>query len=264
MFNDFVISMSPASEFGATERLAAFQDAAAYDDTARADVWLCETAQLDISHPKVRITAQKLTQALQTLPARAAAIHAFVRRMPFATSADSSTVRASEVLRRQHGDCHAKGVLFTALCRAAEIPARLLFVDVRARFLAGILDEGPAVLPHAVGQVLVDRRWSSTDGYVVDPALFARAKQLLKTHRLDCGWGIVAEAQGSWSGSGVCLHQFRGEDVLRAHGAYHDPAQFYASVAGPIGLAWLKYALGAHMVNRRVARIRQSEPVITA
>jgi transglutaminase-like putative cysteine protease len=233
---------------------------AAVPSAGAADDWLGETLQLDLGDPKLRITAQKLTQSRQSLPARAAAIQEFVRRMPFAATADGHSVRASEVLRRGSGDCHSKGVLFTALCRAAGLPARLLFVDVRPRFLTGILDQGPAVLPHAVGQVLLPDGWRSTDGYVVDPVLFAHAKHLLYDRGIDSGWGIVQEARGAWDGQGDCLQQFRDGDVVDIHGAWHEPAAFHA--AQPTGargwLAWIQYALAAHLVNRRVAQVRQS------
>jgi hypothetical protein len=222
--------------------------------------WLGETHQLDFSEPKLRITAQKLTQSRQSLPARAAAIQEFVRRMPFAACADGHSVRASEVLRRGNGDCHSKGVLFTALCRAAGLPARLLFVGVRPRFLTGILDDGPDLLPHAVGQVLLPDGWHSTDGYVVDPVLFAHAKHLLHDHGFDSGWGIVQDARGSWDGQGDCLQQFRDSDVVDNHGAWHEPAAFHAGQPGAKRgwLARLQYALGARLVNRRVAQVRRS------
>jgi transglutaminase-like putative cysteine protease len=219
--------------------------------------WLVDTRQLDLSHPKLRITAHKLTQAKQTLAARAGAIHDFVRRLPFAASADSHTLSASEVLSRGSGDCHSKGVLFTALCRAAGLPARLLFVQVRARFLAGILDGGPEALPHAVGQVWVDGHWVSTDSYVVDPLLFVRAKSLLRERGLDCGWGVVDDASGYWDGRHSCLHQFRRGDVLARYGAFHDPQHFHAASGERPGWAGqLKYAVAAHLVNRRVRAVR--------
>lgn len=221
--------------------------------------WLAETRQLDVSDPKLRITALKLTQAWQNWPARAAALQAFVRRMPFAASADGDRVRASEVLRRGRGDCHSKGVLFTALCRAAGLPARLQFVSVRPRFLNGILDHGPEVLPHAVAQVLLPDGWHSTDGYVVDPVLFAHAKHLLADHGFDSGWGIVQDARGAWNGQGDCLQQYRASDVMDVHGVWHEPAAFHAR--RPSGRSWLaraEYALAACLVNRRVERVRQS------
>lgn len=209
--------------------------------------WLGETAQIDISDPKLRITAHKLTQSRQTVAERAAAIHAFVRRMPFPAAPFGGFVRASEVLREARGDCHSKGVLFAALCRAAELPARLLSVDVRPRFLHGILDAAPEVMPHAVGQVHVGGSWWSTDGYVVDPALFALAKQML------------GGASGGWDGRSHCLHQLLETDVVHSHGAFDDPAQFYAA-CGRGSHDWpgrLKSALGAQLVNRRVRQLRE-------
>lgn len=221
--------------------------------------WLQETRQLDLSDPKLRITAQKLTQSRQTLAARAAAIQEFVRRMPFATSADSHQVRASEVLRLGSGDCHSKGVLFTALCRAAGLPARLLFVGIRPRFLNGVLDGAPAVVPHAVGQVLLADGWHSTDGYVVDPVLFAHAKHMMEDQGVDSGWGTFREARGPWDGSGDCLQQFQEDDVVSDYGTWNDAAAFHAGQPSG-GRSWitrLQYALAARWVNLRVSRVRQ-------
>lgn len=223
--------------------------------------WLRETAQLDLSHPKIHITALKLTQSRQTVRERACAIHEFVRRMPFGAFADVTHVRASDVLRANRGDCHSKGVLFTALCRAAGVPARLNFLRIRPSFLHGILEDGPETMAHAVGQVLIDEQWLSTDGYVVDPVLFAHAKQRLRTETRACGWGIVQDARGVWDGQGDCLHQFLAADVVHNYGAYEDPAEFYEELSqdegSPTWVARLKYAMGAQIVNRRVARLRE-------
>ena len=226
--------------------------------------WLRETAQLDLSHPKIHITALKLTQSRRTARERACAIHDFVRRLPFGAFADVSHVRASDVLRANRGDCHSKGVLFTSLCRAAGVPARLNFVRIRPQFLHGILEDGPETMAHAVGQVLVDDQWLSTDGYVVDPVLFAHAKQRLREELRPCGWGIVQDARGTWDGESDCLHQFRPTDVVHNYGAYEDPAEFYEELSqdegSPSWVARLKYAMGAQIVNRRVARLREARP----
>lgn len=226
--------------------------------------WLSETRQLDISHPKLRITAQKLTQARQTPAARAAAIHDFVRRMPFRASPASSSMRASEVLLGGAGDCHSKGVLFAALCRAAGLPARLLIVDVRPRFLQGLLARHPDTMVHVVGQVMVDGRWLATDGYVVDPPLFAQAKHRLRRAGRDCGWGIVRGAQGLWDGQRDCLHQFGPADVSRTRGVFDEPMQFYRrGRAGPRGwFGALAHAAGVHLLNRRVRTVREGAPVL--
>ncbi|MBE7939856.1 MULTISPECIES: transglutaminase-like domain-containing protein [Ramlibacter] len=228
-------------------------------DAETAPSWLGETRQLDITHPKVHITAQKLTQALQTFRERAVAIHDFVRRMPFAAIPDPGSITASEVLRRGGGDCHTKGLVFVALCRAAGFPARLMFVEVRTNFLRGVLSHGPQSMPHAVGQVFVDGHWHSTDGYVVDPLLFAQAKRQLRLHGLDSGWGIVNDAQPQWEGEKPCFQQFRSRDIRKTYGVFHDVAHFQAHHE-QAGQGWshgILYAIGARVLNRRVAQVRR-------
>jgi hypothetical protein len=224
--------------------------------------WRHETLQLDLSHPKIRITALKLTQVRPSGPDRLLAIHEFVRRLPFGAFADVSHVRASDVLSSRRGDCHSKGVLFVALCRAAGIQARLNFVRVRPRFLHGILDQGPDTMAHAVGQVRIDDRWVATDGYVVDPILFSQARRLLRETGVDCGWGIVADARPGWDGRSESLQQFRWSDVVHDYGCFDDPCEFYEQLGeeegAPSWVARLKYALGAHLVNRRVAQLREA------
>lgn len=222
--------------------------------------WLHETLQLDLAHPKVRATAQRCVLGHDTLQERARSIHDFVRALPFGAFSDVSHVRASDVLREGRGDCHSKGVLFVALCRAAGLPARLKFVEVRARFLQGILDGGPDTIAHAVGQVRLGGRWISTDSYVVDPVLFAVAKVLLARAGSDCGWGIVADSAGIWDAHSDRLQQYTYTDVVEELGIHDDPHAFYEELSQEVGaptwVARLKYALGAQLVNRRVAALR--------
>lgn len=227
---------------------------------ARMDPWLEETRQLDLSDPRLRITAQKIAQSRQTVAARAAAIQDFVRRLPYSAASHPRSVRASEVLRRGHGDCHAKAVLFTALCRAVGLPARVQFLRVRTSFLAGVLHDRPETVTHAVAQVRVEGRWISTDGYVIDPLLFARARQLLHATELDSGWGIVRDATGHWDGRSSCLHQFRWDDVLLHYGVFDDVEEFVAA-----GLhrrerwpACARQAMRTWVLNWRLARMRKA------
>lgn len=223
--------------------------------------WLIETPQLDLSHPDIQITALNLTHRLPGARERALAIHEFVRRVPFGAFSDVSHVRASDVLHANRGDCHSKGVLFVALCRAARVPARLNFLRIAPRYLNGILEESPRSLAHAVGQVLIAGRWVSTDGYVVDPVLFARAWQLLRRGQSDSGWGIVADTKESWDGTTDCLQQFAPEDVMHDYGPFDDAAAFYAELSSDQGApSWvtrLAYALTAQLVNRRAAKLRE-------
>jgi hypothetical protein len=220
--------------------------------------WLAETRQLDLSHPKLRITALKLTQSHQTLAARSAAIFDYVRRLPFAAVSHGAQLRASDVLLRGAGDSHAKGLLFVALCRAAGLPARMRFMRVRARFLEGMVDSRPEAITHAVGEVYVDGTWRATDGYVLDPVMFVHAKRSLRASGMDSGWGIVCDAQGRWDGLSDSTHQFRAEDVIEDYGAFADIAAFrrqhprrHHGVS-----AWLRSTVSTCLLNWRVARLR--------
>src|SRR5512133_1319613 len=121
--------------------------------------WLAETPQLDLSHPGIQLTALDLTHSFPGTRERAMAVHDFVRRVPFGAFSDISHVRASDVLRANRGDCHSKGVLFVALCRAAQVPARLNFLRITPRYLNGIFEQAPESLAHAVGQVLIEGSW---------------------------------------------------------------------------------------------------------
>ena len=226
--------------------------------------WLEETRQLDLSDPKLRITAQKLTQSRQCLHARAAAIHDYVRRMPFAAGPRGSRLCASTVLRKGMGDGQAKGLLFTALCRAAGLPARLLFAQVNAHALAGMRDGGPDSVIHAVGQVRVGERWLSTDGYVIDPVMFALAKETLQRDGMDSGWGIVRDAQGRWDGRCTSIQQFRPGDVIATLGVFSDLDEFRkAGVGAAAGwLAGLQDRVDAFLLNRRIARLRGQRTLV--
>jgi transglutaminase-like putative cysteine protease len=69
----------------------------------------------------------------QTAAATAVAIFEFVRDLPYEGNdfEDLAIFRASHVLAAGHGYCVSKASLGAALARAAGIPARIAFADVR-------------------------------------------------------------------------------------------------------------------------------------
>jgi len=90
-------------------------------------------AFIDSDHPSVQATAQQLTADAPT--ATALALYAFVRDAirydPYVDYTDPAIWRASAVLAAGSGYCVGKASLYTALCRAAGIPAMLGLADVR-------------------------------------------------------------------------------------------------------------------------------------
>ncbi|MBS0278231.1 MAG: transglutaminase domain-containing protein [Proteobacteria bacterium] len=100
--------------------------------TVSARVYLAPAEYVDSDHPAIRAKSQELCAAAADDAARARAIFYFVREILYhaADFADLNSYRASHVLKAGYGYCGAKASLFAALCRAAGLPARILFADV--------------------------------------------------------------------------------------------------------------------------------------
>lgn len=95
---------------------------------------LAPTAMVDSDHPEVRAFAERHAQGA-TDRERAVALYYAVRDGfrydPYRIELTPHGMRASTVLAQGYGWCVPKAVLLTAACRAAGIPARLGFADVR-------------------------------------------------------------------------------------------------------------------------------------
>ncbi len=231
------------------------------DDAER---WLGNTPLLQHDHPKIRLTAKKLTQLKSSQREQAIACFQFVRGMPFGCIADSAGTTAAGVLKAGRGDCHTKSTLMLALLRSVQIPSRMRFVTMKPDFLYGIADLGGEPIEHAYTELLLDGQWLALDSYVVDPRLAVAARTRLKIEGRKLGYGMHRDGTIHWDGKSNAFSQFTVEDPdsmpLHDWGAFDDPYQFYSSVAyvrQRLSLAGrLKWMVGAQFVNRRVAAIR--------
>ena len=229
--------------------------------------WLKGTQLLDLDDPKLRIQAMRITQLASSATQKAVFIHDFVKSLPFGCVAAFDHVPAAAVLRAGRGDCHTKGTLFVALLRAAGVPARLRFVSLSSKFLAGIIDIPQGNITHAVGEVYLSGRWVQTDTYVTDKQFEMRALRKLNERGLRVGLGIHVNADRNWSGQEASHAQYSEEDPsslpLRDLGVAHDPKYFYSDRSNQERqLGWttrLKWMLVAAVVNRRVEKIRLSD-----
>ncbi len=227
--------------------------------------WLRATPQLDITAPSIRIQASKLTQLVHNQRDKAVAVHDYVKTLPFACVPDFLRIKASDVLRLGQGDCHTKGLLLVALLRASNVPARLRFVTLPTRFLAGLLASGAHTMTHAVAEVYLDNRWHQTDTYVVDAQLDRQARVLLQAKNLQLGYGIHVQGDQEWNGSCDAHAQYCAADSeslpVVDWGVAHDPAHFYADESHAAlrhtFMVRMKWMLGAQIVNRKVDKIRQ-------
>jgi transglutaminase-like putative cysteine protease len=95
---------------------------------------LASTALIDSDHPQVQAFARTHTQGADDRE-RAVALNLAVRDLirydPYKIDLSPQGMRASTALAQGHGWCVPKAALLAAVCRAAGIPARLGYADVR-------------------------------------------------------------------------------------------------------------------------------------
>ncbi len=97
--------------------------------------FLQPTPFLNFNHPVVQDFVRKTTEKISGQKEKAVrlfyAVRDGIRYNPYHIDLTVEGMRASTTLQNGHGWCVAKAVLLTACCRAAGIPARLGFADVR-------------------------------------------------------------------------------------------------------------------------------------
>ncbi len=126
---------------------------------------LASTALIDSAHPDV--VAFALTHARgSNVRERAAALYLATRDGfrydPYRIDLSVQGMRASSVLALGHGWCVTKAALLAAACRAAGIPARLGFADVRNHLSTERMRQTmqtDVFIWHGYTDILIDGRW---------------------------------------------------------------------------------------------------------
>lgn len=194
------------------------------DMTDAAAVFLAPGEYVDSHHPALRGKAQELTKGVRDPFRKARAIYYFVREIYYhaAPFENLESYRASSVLAAGHGYCVAKASVFVALCRAAGLPARLLFADVTNHLSTPRLRErmGTDLFAwHGYAEVLLRGNWVK-----VSPTFNASLCERLGVAPLEFDGKSDAVLQAFDAGG----RQFMSYD--RHHGAFHDvPARFLAA-----------------------------------
>jgi transglutaminase-like putative cysteine protease len=185
-------------------------------------LYLAPADYIDSDHPLVTARARELCGAAGGGSRAAQAVYYFVRDLRYEGGdfEDLEIYRASSVLAAGHGYCVGKAALCAALARAAGIPARLGFADVRNHLASPRLLEamGTDVFAwHAYAQLFLAGRWVSVSP-TFDAASCRRA-------------GVAALA---FDGEHDALLQSFGPggstmSYIKRHGIFHDvPARFLA------------------------------------
>jgi transglutaminase-like putative cysteine protease len=187
---------------------------------------------LDLQDSRLRLRAGSLTQLWTTDRGKAMAIYNHVKKLPYERRYKFGLRTAREVLDAGGGDAFEKAVLLVALLRCVRLPARLRFVELRGEILRG-LTSGVATTSRPVAEVWLDGRWVRTDSYIYDGAYMAAARQRLKDHDWEWGYGIHRNGQSVWNGSDdAFLGSYPTEAdpmVVAVAGVFDDPLQFMRS-----------------------------------
>ena len=225
--------------------------------------WLGNTGLLDLDDPKLRLKARSLTQLCKTEREKALAIYGFVKRIELAKPIKLRMRTAREVIDAGEGDADDKATVLVALMRAAGVPARLRYVELRGDMLHGLVPNMTrAARPLAETWL---GRWVRTDTYIFDAAYMAAARQRLKDSGRQWGYGICVTGHALWNGVddaflGGCATQ---EDpmVSRELGLVSDPQELVNSKVWradyPRFTRALQWNVVAPMMGRVIRELRE-------
>jgi len=186
-------------------------------------VYLAPADYIDSDQPEIIARARQLCGDASGGPEAARAVYYFVRDLRYEGGdfEDLEIYRASSVLAAGHGYCVGKAALCAALARAAGIPARLGFADVRNHLASPPLlaAMGTDVFAwHAYAQLYLGGRWVS-----VSPTFDAATCRRADVRALAFDGEHDALLQ-SFDGSGATM------SYIKRHGIFHDvPARFLAT-----------------------------------
>jgi len=124
---------------------------------------------IDCDNAAVTGKSADLTADLEGAKKRAVRLFYFVkdeiRYNIYAPRPTDSHFRASHVLAAKEGYCVQKAVLLVALARAARVPARLRFAEIRAHLTAPeiVKKRGSNIFPfHGLADLYINGRWVRT------------------------------------------------------------------------------------------------------
>jgi len=134
--------------------------------TTAATDYLSAARFVDSGDPAIQAFARDALADAQTAKAKALALYGAVRDCiqydPYVDFMDPATFRASAVLRAGKGFCVGKSALLAAAARAAGIPARPGYADVRNHLTSKRLKElveGDIFYWHSYTELNIDGKW---------------------------------------------------------------------------------------------------------
>lgn len=219
----------------------------------------------DFNHPVVAAKAKELTVGKKKHLEKIEAIFYFMRDgIKFGFPSVWDELKASEVLECGLGYCSPKATLFHALCKAANISARIHCGLIDSEIMRGIFPVFafpflPKVGPHSWIDVNIDGEWKPIDSYISDKVFYENALERLKRNRRQFGYSISFMNQRS-----SCEFNF-GEKgfvqmgaVIEDHGVWDDLSEYIKSdkYVRMNRMQLMLYPMMATINNRTIEKIR--------
>lgn len=191
--------------------------------------------------------------------ARLVALHDYVRdTVKFGWTSAFNAETSDDTWNAKIGFCQTKGVLVRDLLRAKGIEARLVFAEINADVLYGLIDPGTPMADHAFVEAKLNDQWISFDSHVVDKPLFRAAVSRCVAENMQFGYGVHAEGTCEFPG----FSQFVDDRRIRGRiwGSYERIQDFLSSDAQVWNripfLARLFAGFAFRSANRRADLIR--------
>lgn len=158
--------------------------------------------------------------------ARMAALHDHVRdEVKFGWASRFNRHDPEDTLRRGIGFCQTKSLLLSAMAEAAGVEARVVWCEIGAGVLRGLIDPGTPMLDHAYVEAKIDGEWIAFDSHIVDTPLFAGASRRLAEESASAGYGVHADGGTTFPD----FVQFRGDLEGRVWGVFESAEDFEAN-----------------------------------
>lgn len=128
--------------------------------------YLAPTRYLDWDRGTVLSVTRSRIAGIDSVPERAAAIFTFVRDAvrynPYINFLDERVYVSSTIIRTESTFCAPKAILLASMARAAGIPARIRFADIRNHLMPDKMKEllkTDIIYGHGFTEMHIDGRW---------------------------------------------------------------------------------------------------------
>lgn len=221
----------------------------------------------DFDNPVVQEKAHLLAENTSSTAEIVSNLFHYVRDgIQFAFHPEIDQLSASEIINRSAGQCNNKSIVFLALCRALDIPARIHFSDIDRNIHRGFipviaLPFFPDKISHSWLEIEIDGRWHRIDSYINDLDLFYAGRAEIIKRGWDTGFS-VADPENAVAEFSLDKENFvQMAAVTKEHGSYTDPADYFESNLYQNRKTGIRKILGGLVMremNRRVKHIRQA------